>query len=68
MVPRDILELREMETSKLEAFDLVIKVLREHEESLDNLLDRLDTLIEALSILLVRLEHLTEQAEKPTQT
>jgi len=68
MVPRDILELREMETSKLEAFDLVIKVLREHEESLDNLLDRLDTLIEALSILLVRLEHLTEQAEKPNQT
>jgi len=68
MVPRDILELREMETSKLEAFDLVIKVLREHEESLDNLLDRLDTLIEALSTLLVRLEHLTEQAEKPNQT
>lgn len=30
MEQRDKLELREMERSKLEAFDLVIKVLREH--------------------------------------
>jgi len=68
MEPRDTLEEREMEKSKLEALDLVIKVLREHEENLDNLLDRFDTLIEVLSTLLVRLEHFAEKTEKPTKT
>ena len=43
-----------MERSKLEAFDLVIGVLREHEDNLDHLIDRLDTLIEVLSTLLVK--------------
>jgi len=68
MEPRDTLEKREMEKSKLEALDLVIKVLREHEENLDNLLDRFDTLIEVLSTLLVRLEHFAKNTEKPTKT
>ena len=68
MEPRDTLEEREMEKSKLEALDLVIKVLREHEENLDNLLDRFDTLIEVLSTLLVRLEHFAKNTEKPAKT
>ena len=52
-----------MEKSKLEAFDLVIGVLKEHEDNLDNLINRLDTL-EVLSTLLVRLEYLYEQVEE----
>ena len=53
-----------MEKSKLEAFDLVIGVLREHEDNLDHLINRLDTLVEVLSTLLVRLEYLYEQVEE----
>ena len=48
-----------MEKIKLEAFDLVIGVLKEHEDNLDNLINRLDTL-EVLSTLLVRLEYFYE--------
>ena len=53
-----------MEKSKLEAFDLVIGVLKEHEDNLDHLLNRLDTLVEVLSTLLVRLEYFYEQVEE----
>lgn len=53
-----------MEKSKLEAFDLVIGVLREHEDNLDHLINRLDTLVEVLSTLLVRLEYFYEQVEE----
>ncbi len=53
-----------MEKSKLEAFDLVIGVLREHENNLDHLINRLDTLVEVLSTLLVRLEYFYEQVEE----
>jgi len=52
-----------VEKSKLEAFDLVIGVLREHENNLDHLINRLDTL-EVLSTLLVRLEYFYEQVEE----
>lgn len=52
-----------MEKSKLEAFDLVIGVLREHEDNLDHLINRLDTL-EVLSTLLARLEYFYEQVEE----
>ena len=53
-----------MEKSKLEAFDLVIGVLKEHEDNLDHLINRLDTLVEVLSTLLVRLEYFYEQVEE----
>lgn len=53
-----------MEKSKLEAFDLVIGVLREHEDNLDHLINRLDTLIKVLSTLLARLEYFYEQVEE----
>jgi len=53
-----------VEKSKLEAFDLVIGVLREHEDNLDHLINRLDTLVEVLSTLLVRLEYFYEQVEE----
>jgi hypothetical protein len=53
-----------VEKSKLEAFDLVIGVLREHENNLDHLINRLDTLVEVLSTLLVRLEYFYEQVEE----
>ena len=53
-----------MEKSKLDVLDLVIDVLKEHEKSLDKLLERLDTLIEALSQIQVRLEVLCESIEK----
>lgn len=53
-----------MEKSKLEAFDLVIGVLREHEDNLDHLINRLDTLVEVLSTLLARLEYFYEQVEE----
>jgi hypothetical protein len=52
-----------VEKSKLEAFDLVIGVLREHEDNLDHLINRLDTL-EVLSTLLARLEYFYEQVEE----
>jgi hypothetical protein len=53
-----------VEKSKLEAFDLVIGVLREHEDNLDHLINRLDTLVEVLSTLLIRLEYFYEQVEE----
>jgi len=53
-----------VEKSKLEAIDLVIGVLREHEDNLDHLINRLDTLVEVLSTLLVRLEYFYEQVEE----
>ena len=53
-----------MEKSKLEAFDLVIGVLREHEDNLDHLINRLDTLVEVLSTLLACLEYFYEQVEE----
>ena len=56
-----------MEKGQLEAIDLIINVLREHERNLDRLLDRLDTLIEALSATMARLEHLYDRIETPAQ-
>lgn len=56
-----------MEKGQLEAIDLIINVLREHEKTLDNLLDRLDTLIETLSATMARLEYLYERIETPAQ-
>ena len=53
-----------MDKNRLDAFDMIINVLREHEKNLDNLLDRLDILLETLSTLSVRLEHLYERIEK----
>ena len=43
---------------------LVIDVLKEHEKSLDKLMERLDTLIEAFSQIQARLEVLCESIEK----
>ena len=56
-----------MEKGQLEAIDLVINVLREHEKNLDNLLDRLDTLIEVLSTTMTRLEYIYESIEAPAK-
>jgi len=53
-----------MDKNRLDAFDMIINVLREHEKNLDNLLDRLDILLETLSTLSVRLEHLYGRIEK----
>lgn len=47
--------------NRLDAFDLLINVLKEHEKSLDNLVNRLDTLIETLSTISGRLEYLSER-------
>ena len=55
-----------MEDRKLDALDLVLNVLREHEESLDALIERLDTMIEAFSIIQHRLENLCEKIEQIT--
>lgn len=52
-----------MEKNRLDAFDMIINVLREHEKNLDNRLDRLDTLLETLSTLSVRLEYLYRRIE-----
>ena len=52
-----------MEKNRLDAFDMIINVLREHEKNLDNLLDRLDTLLETLSTLSIRLEYLYGKIE-----
>ena len=60
------MERTTLEKGQLEAFDLIISVLREHEKNLDNLLDRLDTLIETLSTIQARLEYLYESIETPT--
>ncbi len=53
-----------MEKSKLDVLDLVINVLKEHEMSLDKLLERFDTLIEAFSKIQTRREVLCESIEK----
>jgi hypothetical protein len=56
-----------LEKGQLEAIDLIINALRDHEKSLDNLLDRLDTLTEALSTILARIEYYYEKIETPAQ-
>ncbi len=56
-----------LEKGQLEAIDLIINVLRDHEKSLDNLLDRLDTLTEALSTILARMEYYYEKIETPAK-
>jgi len=53
-----------MEERKLDALDFVLNVLREHEESLDTLIDRLDIMIEAFSTIQHRLERLCEKVEQ----
>ena len=53
-----------MDKGKVDALDLVISVLREHEATLDKLLERLDTLIEAFSVIQARLEVLCEEMER----
>ncbi len=56
-----------MEKGQLEAIDLIINVLRDHEKNLDNLLDRLDILIETISTITARLEYFYEKTETPVQ-
>ena len=53
-----------MEEKKPDAFDLVLNVLREHEASLDTLIERLDILIEAFSMIQHRLEDLCSKIEQ----
>ena len=53
-----------MQERKLDALDLVLNVLREHEESLDSLIERLETLIEAFSTIQHRLENICENVEQ----
>jgi hypothetical protein len=53
-----------MEKSKLDILDLEINVLKEHEKNLDKLLERLETLIEAIFQIQTRLEVLCEDIEK----
>ena len=53
-----------MQESKLDALDLVLNVLREDEESLDSLIERLETLIEAFSTIQHRLENICEKVEQ----
>jgi len=53
-----------MEERKLDALDFVLNVLREHEESLDTLIERLDLMIEAFSTIQHRLESLCEKVEQ----
>jgi hypothetical protein len=53
-----------MKNSKLDTLDLVINVLKEHEKSLDELVERLDMLIDAFSIIQTRLEVLCDKIEK----
>jgi len=43
--------------NKLDAIDLIITVLQEHEESLDNMISRLNTLTETLSTLVMKMEY-----------
>ena len=51
------------ERTKLDALDLLIRVLMEHEKTLDNLLKRMDGMTYRLEALVERLEALYE----PTQ-
>ena len=53
-----------MEERKLDALDFVLNVLREHEESLDTLIERLDIMMEAFSAIQHRLENLCEKIEQ----
>ena len=53
-----------MQERKLDALDLVLNVLREHEESLDSLIERLETLIEDFSTIQHRLENICEKVEQ----
>lgn len=53
-----------MEESKLDALDFVLNVLKEHEESLDTLIERLDLLMEAFSKIQHRLEGICEKVEQ----
>jgi hypothetical protein len=50
-----------IEENRLDTFDLIINVLKEHEKSLDDLVCRLDTLTETLSAIMVRLEYLSKK-------
>jgi len=50
-----------IEKNRLDTFDLIINVLKEHEKRLDDLVGRLDTLIETLSTILGRLEYLSKK-------
>ncbi|MGQ9680631.1 MAG: hypothetical protein ACUVV4_07720 [Candidatus Bathyarchaeia archaeon] len=43
------------EDSKFDVFDLIIKVLKEHEESLNNLVERLGSIIENMRDLVEKL-------------
>ncbi|MCW3989786.1 MAG: hypothetical protein NWE88_06910 [Candidatus Bathyarchaeota archaeon] len=53
-----------MNERKLDALDFVLNVLREHEESLDTLIEKLDLMIEAFSTIQHRLESLCEKVEQ----
>lgn len=55
-----------MEKNRIDALDLIINALREHEKNLDNLLNRLDTLLETLSNLLARFEYIYKKIERPS--
>ena len=48
---------RVLNKNKLDVIDLIITVLQEHEESLDNMINRLDTLTETLSTLVMKMEY-----------
>ena len=50
-----------IEKNRLDTFDLIINVLKEHEKRLDDLVGRLDTLVETLSTILGRLEYLSKK-------
>ena len=50
-----------IEENRLDTFDLIINVLKEHEKSLDDLVCRLDTLIETLSTIMGRLEYISKK-------
>ena len=53
-----------MQERKLDALDLILSVLREHEASLDSLIERHETLIEAFSTIQHRLENICEKVEQ----
>jgi len=53
-----------MEDRKLDALDFVLSVLREHEKSLDMLIERLDITLKTFSEIQLRLETLCQQIEE----
>ncbi len=53
-----------MHETKLDALDFVLSVLREHEETLDTLIERLDILMEAFSKIQHRLKVICEKVEQ----